>query len=188
MIAEFATIVGLLSAFSSGRSGQKHVELTEFLVWLTDHNHADVKTSIETNQATALSIKSILSRGLDDVHEKLEAISERLAILASRSEGIEMLAIAYANESISNQALEILKIMEKNGTEYFLISNELGADQQRLVLSRGTNYLCQESRFFQDDLRLMVDLGLLVPRQNSRGDPIYYYTRAASALVASIDK
>lgn len=186
MIAEFATIVGLLSAFSSGRSGQKHVELSEFLVWLTEHNHDDVKKSIEANKATTISIKSILSKGLDDVHEKLDAISERLAILASRSEGVETLAIAYANESISDQALEILKLMEKNGTEYFLLSNELGATQQRLVLAPGPNHLCQEKRFFQDDLRLMVDLGLLMRCQNSRGDPIYYYTRAASALVESI--
>ena len=186
MIAEFATIVGLLSAFSSGRTGQKHVELSEFLAWLVAHNHDDVKQSIETNQATTLSIKSILSKGLDDVHEKLDAISERLAILASTSDGIESLAIAYAKESISDQALEILKLMEKNESEYFLLSSELSATQQRLVLASGPNYLCQETRFFQDDLRLMVDLGLLVGRHNSRGDPMYYYTRAASALVRSI--
>jgi hypothetical protein len=186
MIAEFATIVGLLSAFSSGRTGQKHLELSEFLVWLSEHNHDDVKQSIEANQATTISIKSILNRGLDDVHEKLDLISERLAILASRSDGIESLAIAYAKESISDQALEILKLMENNGTEYFLLSNELGATQQRLVLAPGPNHLCPETRFFQDDLRLMVDLGLLVVRQNSRGDPMYYYTRAASELVWSI--
>lgn len=186
MVAEFATIVGLLSAFSSGRTGKKQVELGEFLVWLSEHNHEDIKQSIEANQATTLSIKAILNRGLVDVHERLDAISERLAILASRSEGVEALATAYAHESISDQALEILKLMEENESEYFLLSNELSAKQQRLVLSPGPNYLCPETRFFQDDLQLMVDLGLLVVRYNSRGDPVYYYTRAASQLVRSL--
>lgn len=186
MVAEFATIVGLLSAFSSGRTGQKQLELSEFLVWLAEHNHDDIKQSIEANQTTTISIKAILNRGLVDVHEKLDTISERLAILASRSEGIEKLATAYAHESISDQSLEILQLMEENVSEYFLLSKELSAKQQRLVLNPGPNYLCKETRFFQDDLQLMLELGLLVVRQNSRGDPIYYYTRAASELVKSI--
>lgn len=186
MVAEFATIVGLLSAFSSGRTGNKQIELSEFLVWLAEHNHEDIKQSIEANQATTVGIKAILNRGLVDVHEKLDAISERLAILASRSDGVEALALAYVQESISDQAIEILKLMEENNSEYFLLSNAISAKQQRLVLSPGPNYLCNETRFFQDDLQLMVGLGLLVVRHNSRGDPVYYYTRAASKLVRSI--
>lgn len=185
MVAEFATIVGLLSAFSSGRTGSKQIELSEFLVWLAEHNHEDIKQAIEANQATTVSIKDILNRGLVDVHEKLDAISERLAILASRSDGVEALALAYVQESISDQAIEILKLMEENNSEYFLLSNAISA-KQRIVLSPGPNYLCNETRFFQDDLQLMVGLGLLVVRHNSRGDPVYYYTRAASKLVRSI--
>lgn len=185
MIAEFTTIVGLLSAFSSGRSGQKQIELSEFLVWLAEHNHEDIKTLIESNQATTISIKAILNRGLVDVHEKLDDISERLAILLSRSEGFENLALAYAKSSISDQVLEILRLMEANESEYFLLSNENSRDR-RLVLSRGPNHLCKESRFLQDDLQLMTGLGLLVVRHNPMGEPVYYYTRAASMLVQSL--
>jgi len=186
MVAEFATIVGLLSAFSSGRSGQQQLELSEFLAWLSEHNHEDIKKSIESNQATTGSIKALLNKGLVDVHEKLDDISDRLAILSSRSNGVQDLAAAFARESISDQALEILALMEQNHSEYFLLSNELGAKQKRLVLSSGPNYLCKETRFFQDDLELMLGLGLLVQRYNSRGDPVFYYTRAASRLVRSL--
>jgi hypothetical protein len=185
VIAEFATIVGLLSAFSSGRSDQKQLELSGFLAWLAEHNHEDIKVLIEANQATTISIKAILNRGLVDVHERLDDISERLAILLSRTEGVEDLAVAYAKTSISDQALEILKLMEANESEYFLLSNEL-SKVRRLVLSPGPNYLCEESRFLQDDLQLMSDLGLLVIRHNQKGDPMYCYTRAASKLVQSL--
>jgi hypothetical protein len=186
MVAEFATIVGLLSAFSSGRSGHQQLELSEFLAWLSEHNHEDIKSSIESNQATTVSIKALLNKGLVDVHEKLDDISERLAMLSSRTNGVEDLAAAFARESISDQALEILTLMEENHSEYFLLSNELGAKQKRLILSPGPNYLCKETRFFQDDLELMLSLGLLVQRYNPKGEPVFYYTRAASRLIDSL--
>lgn len=186
MVAEFATIVGLLSAFSSGRSGQEQLELSEFLAWLSEHNHEEIKRSIESNQATTISIKALLHKGLVDVHEKLDGISQRLAILSSRSTGVQDLAASFARESISDQAIEILTLMEENHCEFFLVSNELGAKEKRLVLSSGPNYLCKETRFFQDDLELMLGLGLLVQRYNSKGDPVFYYTRAASHLVNSL--
>ncbi|MDT3337302.1 hypothetical protein Q4Q49_18670 [Shewanella sp. SP1S1-7] len=186
MVAEFATIVGLLSAFSSGRTGNKQIELNEFLVWLMEHNHEDIKQAIEANHATTLSIQTIFNRGLVDVHEKLDTISECLAILASRSDGIEGLALAYVKEAISDQALDILKLMEENDSEFFLLSNATSDIKQRIVLCPGPNFLCNETRFFQDDLQLMLGLGLLVVRYNSRGNPLYCYTRAASKLVRSI--
>ncbi|MBV1929715.1 MAG: hypothetical protein KUG81_09430 [Gammaproteobacteria bacterium] len=186
MIAEFATIVGLLSAFSSGRKTDDQANITEFLGWLTEHNHEEIRRLIESNQSTTISIKALLNKGLDDLHTKLDDISERLAILASRSEGVEDLAVAYAKISISEQSLELLRLMEENETEFFLLSMALGQKEQRLVLSPGPNYICKETRFFKDDLLLMVGLGLLVQDYNSKGEPMYYFTRAASKLVASV--
>lgn len=186
MIAEFATIVGLLSAFSSGRKASEQAAVSDFLAWLSEHNHEEIRTSIESNHATTVSIKALLNKGLDDVHKKLDDISNRIAILASRSNGVEELALAYAKESISGQALELLALMEEHHAEFFLLSNELGSHDQRLILSPGPNYICKESRFFRDDLALMVGLGLLVQNYNSKGNPIYFYTRAASKLVGSM--
>ena len=47
MIAEFAQIVGLLSAFSSGRQADEIINITKFLQWLTEHNHAEIRKMIE---------------------------------------------------------------------------------------------------------------------------------------------
>lgn len=186
MIAEFATIVGLLSAFTSGRKVEEHTDITKFLAQLTEHNHKEIRVSIEENQVTTIGIKALLNKGLDDVHKKLDDISNRIAILASRSEGVEDLAVAYVTASLSEQSLGILTSMEENRTEFFLLLETLNSGEQRLILSSGSHYICKDTRFLQDDLSLMVDLGLLIQDYNPSGDPMYRYTRAASRLVASV--
>lgn len=186
MIAEFAQIVGLLSAFASQRQANYQADLSEFLVWLTEHNHEEIRDAIEANQTTTIGIKSLLYKGLDDVHAKLDSISDRIAILSSRSDGVKDLAASYARATFSDQSLEILSQMEENEAEYFLLFRELGAKDQRLILSAGPNYICKETRFFRDDLALMVELGLLREDSNSKGEPIYFYIRAASQLVQSL--
>ena len=186
MIAEFAQVVGLLSAFTSGRSSSEILDVVEFLEWLSKHNHQDLREKIEGNHTTTISIKAMLNRGLEDLHEKLDRISAQVAILASKSEGVEDLALAYSSVTLSDQAVEILSLMESSGAEFFLLSKALGQSAQDLIISAGPNYTCPETRFFQDDLRLMVSLGLLRQDYNSRGDPIFYYTRAASNLVRGL--
>jgi len=188
MIAEFAQIVGLLSAFTAGRQSNELADTAEFLKYLTEHGHEDLRHAIEQNHNTTISIKALLNYRLDDVSEKLNGISNRLAILLSRSEGMEDLAVSYATNTFSDQAIEILSLMEEHETEWFLLSKEMGTKDQRLVLAPGPNYICKETRFFKDDLALMVSLNLLVQDYNSKGEPMYYFTRAASQLVSSIKK
>lgn len=76
--------------------------------------------------------------------------------------------------------------MDENKTEFFLLSQEIGANDQALILAPGPNYSCKESRFLKDDLELLLSLGLLHKDYNSNGNPMYYFTRAASKLVGSM--
>lgn len=181
MIAEFAQIVGLLAAFSSGRTRSESAELVEFLEWLVAHNHGDLRSLIEGNQSTAVSIKSMLNLGFEDIGEKLDRISGQLADLAHRSYGTEELASSFSSALISDQAYKILSQMEENQSEFFLISKAINAPTH-LTLSPGPGYEPEEARFLHDDLETLVDLGLLQLDYNSRGDPLYRYTRAASKL------
>jgi hypothetical protein len=186
MIAEFAQIIGLLSAFLSGRQVNEILDITKFMKWLAEHNHEEIKNAIEQNQVITTCIKGLLNNGVDNISKKLDGISEQIAILASRSEGIEELALAYAKESISPQAIEILTLMNESETVFFLLSQEMGVKDQTLVFAPGPNYTCEESRFLKDDLELLQNLGLLHQDYNSNGNPMYYFTRAASKLVGSM--
>ncbi|WP_286976919.1 hypothetical protein [Pseudomonas sp.] len=186
-VAEFATIVGLLSAFTSGRSATEQAKIADFYAWLSEHNHEMIRESLESKQVTAVSIKALLNRGLDDVTRKLDDISTRIAILVSRSDGIENLALAYPGDSLSDQCLELLSFMDKHGVESFLITPSLDTSQQGILFSSGPEYICKEPFFLKDDLSLMVSLGLLIKEYTSKGSPVYYYTRSASKLIASME-
>jgi len=181
MIAEFAQIVGLMAAFASGREADETAQMTEFLEWLSQHNHEDLRKLVEQNQVTTVSIKAMLSGGFEEVNANLDNISRQLATLASRSDGIEALAESFATSLISEQAYRILSLMEENQSEFFLISKAMGT-APRLVLSPGPNYVADEPRFLHDDLDLLVSLGLLQLDYNQRGEPVYRYTRSASRL------
>lgn len=41
----------------------------------------------------------------------------------------------------------------------------------------------EEQRFIEDDLEILVYLGLLRESKNGRGESLYHYTRAAEALL-----
>lgn len=185
MIAEFAQIVGLLAAFNSGRRTKRVAELSEFLTWLVDHDHEDIKNAIESNHATTISIKAFMNLGFQEVSEKLDYISGQTAMLSSLLEGADHLARAYVPNNLSNQAIELLALMDEHEAEYFLESREIGAGPLRLVLSRGPNFICPETRFFRDDVEILLWLGLLRLDYNPKGEPMYYITRAASQLVKS---
>ncbi len=88
MIAEFVQIVGLLSAYETGRQLSDVRGIASFLEWLTEHNHNEVRDVIEQNQVTSISIKALLSTGIDDINRKLKEISSQVATLASRSPGL----------------------------------------------------------------------------------------------------
>ncbi|WP_419614269.1 hypothetical protein [Thiolapillus sp.] len=187
MIAEFAQIVGLVSAFVSGREASKALDMAEFLQWLSENNHQDIKRIVEQNHTTTTSIKALLNHDLEDIKTRLEEVSNQIAALSGCSDDLGDLAKEFATKLLSDQAIEILDLMDKNQTEFFLLSQEVGSDK-RLILVPGPNYLCKERHFLQDDLELMLSLGLLRKDYNSNNQPMYYFTRAASNLVKTLSQ
>lgn len=83
LIESYALIVGLLSAYSSGRDLSKAIELAEFNKWLIEHNHQDVIDSIEHNLATSVFIKAYLNRELPQIQFKLDSIEGMVRSLVS---------------------------------------------------------------------------------------------------------
>lgn len=49
MVAEFATVVGLISQFRSERAGQAQADFNEFITWLMETNHSELKANLELN-------------------------------------------------------------------------------------------------------------------------------------------
>lgn len=86
MLAEYAAIVGLLSAFTTGRDIAKSIELTEFLAWLTEHNHHQVVNDVEGSHATTIFVKAFLNREVPQIQYKLDTILVLVQTLLERED------------------------------------------------------------------------------------------------------
>lgn len=181
MIAEFAQIVGLLAAFSTGRQTSKIADIQEFLDWLSEHNLSELRDKIEQSQSTITSIKALLNQNFEDISRKLDAISSQLATLVNRTSGVEELAKPFATEALSNQAYELLFLMNENKTQFMLVMKSFGSNP-RLSLSPGPDYEVTEPQFLEDDLSNLVSLGLLLHEITDQGNDRYRFTRSASKL------
>lgn len=83
MINEFAQIVGLLSAFSSGREAREALELAEFQNWLSQHNHQDIIRLIESDSNTAIFVKAYLNKEIPEIQGKLDKIIDLISTLTT---------------------------------------------------------------------------------------------------------
>jgi hypothetical protein len=82
--AAYATIVGLLSAFTTGRDVEKNIEISEFTTWLLEHNHHKVVEVIERDRATSIFVKAFLNREIPEIQYKLDAILALVQSLLER--------------------------------------------------------------------------------------------------------
>lgn len=83
MIEQYTAIVGLVSAFSSGRGSQNALNIADFQVWLAEHNHEEVVQQLSTNVQTQIFVKAYLNRQLPEIQSKLDFIINLVGSLAS---------------------------------------------------------------------------------------------------------
>jgi hypothetical protein len=180
----FATIVGLLSAFSSGRQSKGIAELTEFISWLIEHNHQELAKTIELNATTSASVKALLNQQNEELHYKLDGLGHAMALIASRMPDLsELAASVVPGAELSEQAYSIIIQMHKNKTEYFLVSKAMNRGVL-LIPSNGNEITYEDEQFLHDDLNTLVEFGLLRLDYNSQGSEMFYFTRAAAKLAS----
>jgi hypothetical protein len=79
----YATIVGLLSAFSSGRDA-KNKDIQHFIEWLSNHNHQELAEEIQKNQKTTIFVKAFLNKEIPEIQLKLDSIIALVQALVER--------------------------------------------------------------------------------------------------------
>ena len=182
-VIEFATIVSLLAQFREGRKANAaESELTEFLEWLLDSNHAELKELIDQNAQTTVYIKALLNRDHQLFKQQLEQIDKALAVFAQRFDGFSELALLVnPTAKLSTQSMNILRQFEKTGAR--IAVDVSSSDGLGLLFDKGGNLQVEDPRFLEDDLATMVDLGLLRQDYTSRGTKRYIFTRQAAELL-----
>ncbi len=183
----FASIVSLLGQYRSEHGAKKQADFNEFIQWLQESQHQDIKELLEINTKATISIKALLNEDREVLLSRIGELDNALAAYASNLEGFSGLASAINPEVVlSSQAISILRQFEVSGGSKMIQLKSLGPVQY-LFLDGNGQLEIEEPRFIEDDINILIELGLLRHDYNSNGESIYVYTRAASKLVGSIE-
>ncbi|MEE9330591.1 MAG: hypothetical protein V3U89_00015 [Methylophilaceae bacterium] len=186
----FATLTSLISDFRSQRKELSENDYKEFLEWLSENRHDEIKAVVEKNQETIISIKAILNQDYAVIAEKLQAIDGKLASLLSGDDLFSNLVEAISPQhSLSKQALNILAQFEESKASEILEVRFITEGTKYIFMDgKGGDLDFNQPRFIEDDFESLVELSLLRKDFASKGEPVYKYTRAASEFVARMKK
>jgi len=183
----FASIVGLLGQFQASRGSKDQAGFNEFLQWLVDSNHEEVKSLIEGNTRTSIGIKALLNQKHDILVQKLDALDSALSSFGSLIPGFSDISGGLYPEGsqLSTQAKEILAQFQDSGASKILELHTYDGVDLMYLDGNESEMKISDHRFLEDDLKTLVELGLLRHDLNGKGQNLYIFTRAASELVRS---
>ena len=182
-----ATIIGLIGDFAAHRKASEPSDLPEFIGWLRTHGHDEVIAAIESNQATSISIKAILVSQGNELREMLVGVDAKLAALLEGQGAFGDLARTFRPDAmLSEQAKHILIRYEQLSASKALALATLDGIEFLFLDGDNGEVDVSEPRFLKDDLEQMIGLNLLQLSYNSKAEPVYHYTRRASALAKQL--
>jgi DNA-binding transcriptional MerR regulator len=184
----FATIIGLIGQFRSEKGSTAQADFNEFLAWLIETQHEEIKELIESSSQTASGITALLNEQYEALTQKIERLDKTLSTYASGLPGFSEISSGLRPHSVlSDQAVNILKQFERAGASEALKINVYGGPIIMFLDASG-NIEIDDLRFLKDDLETLIELELLRHDFNSKGEDLYIYTRAASELVKSLEE
>lgn len=183
----FASIVGLLGQFQASRGSKGQADFNEFLQWLMDSNHEEIKSLIEGNARTLVGIKALLNQNHDVLSQKLDALDCALSSFGSLIPGFSDISGGLYPEGgqLSAQAKDILSQFQASGASKILELHTYDGVDLMYLDGNESEMNISEHRFLEDDLKRLVELGLLRQDLNGNGQNLYIFTRSASELVKS---
>ena len=185
-----AIIVGLICNFKQERKNQGEETQQEFLAWLDEHRHKEIKKYITQNIVLSQAIDSLLRQNHDLVMQQLNNIEYLLASLLGQITGLDNIVQAIEpGYKMSEQAIDILRQLVNSNSDSFIKLFEQGREGPVLALSSGgsRNIKFKELRFLNDDLNNLVKLRLLNLQWNSSENEVYEITRNAEKLIQIVD-
>jgi hypothetical protein len=185
LIPSFITVVGLIGQFRAERSGLADADFNEFMIWLVDANHVELKVLVEQNPRTVIGIKALLNERHKVFRKRLEMLDSALAAYSSSLPGFSDLTEGLNPQSaISDQALNILQEFDASGGSKFIVADSNDELAALLYLDADDGIGIEDARFLEEDLNTLVDLKLLRVENPSSGEAIYHLTRAATRFAA----
>ena len=184
----FATLISLFSDFLDKRKEVSAADYQNFLDWLSENRHDELKSLLEQNQATVTSIKAILNLQSSVILEKLKNIDSKLGSILSADSLFNPLVQALSPfNSLSEQCINILRQFEEKQASEITERNMTNYSGYLFLDGMGGELQYDQPRFIEDDFLMLVELGLLRLDYGSSGSKRYKITREASKLVQTIN-
>lgn len=183
----FATIVGLLATFQSGREGKRDIE--EFKSWLSVNNHGNMVSIIENNHNMQQQLTMFMSQNHDQVMSQLSTLNDLMISIASHMQGLGNIASSFApNSGLSEQAVDVLRQFVHSGSTnmHYRKNNGLRGNDY-YILEGAPDIEYSDPRFIGDDINSLVNSGLITLSRGSKGGYIYKITRQAVRFIDAID-
>ncbi len=183
----FATIVGLLATFQSGREGKRDIE--EFKHWLEENNHSNMVSIIENNQNIQQQLTAFMNQNHDQVMAQLSTLNDLMVSIARHMQGLGNIASSFApNSGLSDQAVDVLRQFVKSGSsKMHYMKNTSGRGNDFYVLEGAPNIEYSEQIFMKGDITSLVNSGLITSVSGSGGKATYAITRQAYRFIGAID-
>jgi hypothetical protein len=182
----FATLVQLLAIFKQERGDKASANHQQFIDWLADHRHEELKQFIANSAAAKAELDNFLRQDHAIMLQNLNSINQSVVSIAANISELRGLARAIApGAEFSEQALSILRQMVAAHTEISLCRN--GREFQLVhVTTEEPPMEYTDSKFLEDDMRTLEAAGLLTSEWGEFGT-VYRVTRQAVRFVEALD-
>lgn len=184
----FSTLVSLLADFVGHRNANEGKSFDEFMAWLSERRHEEIKKILEGNADTAVSIKALLGETQREILDRLRSLDQSMASVASGIGAYRDIAeAAHPGVSMSPQAMSILYEFNDSGASKIVCMQFADGTKSLPVVDgpRSGSLTVTEPRFLEDDLAILVELGFLGLGYNGKGESLYSFRRTAAAFVDS---
>jgi len=183
LFSAYIIIVGLLSNYMSLKKADESQSFDDFQKWLTDKNHTELLAYILENHKVAVSVENLLKKNHQSISDGLKILNDNMMFISSQIEGLKDITAAIDPlKELSEQSISILQQLHDSGGKFFfeIINNRWG---NQYPIDHGGNINYNDSRFIDDDLKKLVELGFLNLEYNSKGSKVFYYTRKADQYI-----
>ncbi|MBT3144771.1 hypothetical protein Q4583_07135 [Neptunomonas phycophila] len=182
------TVVGLIGQFASSRkestSTQSVSEGEEFLVWLHEHDHAEVTALIKENQKVLDTVEEMLKQPHELIEAQLERLESMFTLMLSADPHTRSLSQNLGLPTLSAQARSILRQFVQSGASQFMLENIKRNPELSLMGSSTSTKIIEyeEHRFLSNDLDALAVAGLLKESRTPSDCRLFTITRAAIAF------
>ncbi len=181
-----ATIISLIGQFRSERKNSSDIKNEEFMSWLSDNRHEEIKSLLELNTNSTISIKALLTINHGELVKKLDVLDKALAVYASGfCEFSDLIKSIKPNANLSKQSISIIKQLDESKGKGILVARS-GNITLHVLGGTAKQIEANEQRFLEDDLKVLTEYNFLRYDVGPNGDDIYLITRYASEYVSSL--